>query len=65
MTIPLNPEQEQVVGQAILAGLIRIPDDVAGGWPRSRGSISRTMRVPPVPSFWGPGRRITQPAATL
>jgi hypothetical protein len=28
MAIPLNPEQEQVVGQAILAGLIRIPDDV-------------------------------------
>ena len=26
--IQLNPEQEQVVGQAIHAGLIRIPDDV-------------------------------------
>jgi hypothetical protein len=23
-----------------------------GGWPRSR----TTMRVPPVPRFWGPGR---------
>jgi hypothetical protein len=29
MTIQLNPEQEQVVGQAIQAGLIRTPDDVA------------------------------------
>jgi hypothetical protein len=30
MAIQLNPEQEQVVGQAIHAGLIRIPDDVVG-----------------------------------
>jgi hypothetical protein len=30
MAIQLNPEQEQVVGQAIHAGLIRIPDDVIG-----------------------------------
>jgi len=30
MSIQLNPEQEQVVGQAIHAGLIRIPDDVVG-----------------------------------
>jgi hypothetical protein len=29
MTIHLNPEQEQVVGEAIQAGLIRTPDDVA------------------------------------
>ena len=29
MTIQLNPEQEQIVGQAIQAGLIRTPDDVA------------------------------------
>jgi hypothetical protein len=29
MTIQLNPEQEQVVGQAIRAGLIRTPDDAA------------------------------------
>jgi len=28
MAIQLNPEQEQVVGQAIHAGLIRIPDEV-------------------------------------
>jgi hypothetical protein len=28
MAIQLSPEQEQVVGQAIDAGLIRIPDDV-------------------------------------
>jgi hypothetical protein len=28
MAIQLSPEQEQVVGQAIHAGLIRIPDDV-------------------------------------
>ena len=28
MTVQLSPEQEQVVGQAIHAGLIRIPDDV-------------------------------------
>ena len=30
MTVQLSPEQEQVVGQAIHAGLIRIPDDVVG-----------------------------------
>ena len=30
MAIHLSPEQEQVVGQAIHAGLIRIPDDVVG-----------------------------------
>ena len=30
MAIPLSPEQEQVVGQAIHAGLIRTPDDVIG-----------------------------------
>jgi len=30
MAIQLSPEQEQVVGQAIHAGLIRIPDDVIG-----------------------------------
>ena len=29
MTIQLNPEQEQVVGRAIQAGLIRTFDDVA------------------------------------
>jgi hypothetical protein len=29
MTIQLNPEQQQVVGQAIQAGLIRTPDEVA------------------------------------
>jgi hypothetical protein len=29
MTIQLNPEQEQIVGQAIQAGLIRTPDDAA------------------------------------
>jgi hypothetical protein len=29
MTIQLNPEQEQVVGRAIKAGLIRTPDEVA------------------------------------
>jgi hypothetical protein len=29
MTIQLSPEQEQIVGQAIQAGLIRTPDDVA------------------------------------
>ena len=28
MTVQLNPEQERVVGQAIHAGLIRVPDDV-------------------------------------
>ena len=28
MTIDLKPEQEQVVGRAIRAGLIRTPDDV-------------------------------------
>lgn len=28
MTIHLNPEQEQVVGEAILAGLIETPGDV-------------------------------------
>jgi hypothetical protein len=28
MAIQLNPEQEQVVGEAIHAGLIRVPDDV-------------------------------------
>ena len=28
MTIQLNPEQEQIVGQAIRAGLIRAHDDV-------------------------------------
>jgi hypothetical protein len=27
MTIQLKPEQEQVIGQAIQAGLIRVPDD--------------------------------------
>jgi hypothetical protein len=30
MAVQLSPEQEQVVGQAIHAGLIRIPDDVVG-----------------------------------
>ena len=30
MAILLSPEQEQVVGQAIHVGLIRIPDDVVG-----------------------------------
>lgn len=30
MAVQLSPEQEQVVGQAIHAGLIRIPDDVIG-----------------------------------
>jgi hypothetical protein len=30
MAIQLSPEQEQVVGQAIHAGLIRVPDDVVG-----------------------------------
>ena len=30
MAIQLSPEQERVVGQAIHAGLIRIPDDVVG-----------------------------------
>jgi hypothetical protein len=30
MAIQLNAEQEQVVGQAIHAGLIRVPDDVIG-----------------------------------
>lgn len=30
MAIQLSPEQEQVVGQAIHAGLIRFPDDVIG-----------------------------------
>lgn len=28
MTLQLSPEQEQVVGQAIHAGLIRVPEDV-------------------------------------
>jgi hypothetical protein len=28
MTVHLSPEQERVIGQAIHAGLIRIPDDV-------------------------------------
>jgi len=28
MTLELNPEQEQIVGQAIVAGLIRGPEDV-------------------------------------
>ena len=30
MAIQLNTEQEQLVGQAIHAGLIRVPDDVIG-----------------------------------
>ena len=30
MAIQLSPEQERVVGKAIHAGLIRIPDDVVG-----------------------------------
>lgn len=30
MAIQLSPEQEQVVGKAIHAGLIRVPDDVVG-----------------------------------
>ena len=30
MAVQLSPEQERVVGQAIHAGLIRIPDDVVG-----------------------------------
>jgi len=28
----------------------------AGGWPRSRCPSQTTMRVPPVPRTWGPGR---------
>jgi hypothetical protein len=28
MTITLKPEQEQLIGQAVQAGLIRVPDDV-------------------------------------
>jgi hypothetical protein len=27
-----------------------------GGWPRSRGSVPTTLRVPPVPCIWGPGK---------
>jgi hypothetical protein len=27
-----------------------------GGWPRSRCPFQTTMRVPPVPRTWGPGR---------
>jgi hypothetical protein len=30
MTIQLMPEQEQVIGRAIQAGLIKNPDDVVG-----------------------------------
>lgn len=30
MAIELSPEQERLVGQAIHAGLIRIPEDVVG-----------------------------------
>ncbi|MFZ0960061.1 MAG: hypothetical protein WAO35_04090 [Terriglobia bacterium] len=30
MTIEISPEQEQVIGRAIEAGLIRTPDDVVG-----------------------------------
>jgi hypothetical protein len=30
MTIELTPEQEQVIGRAIQAGLIRTPDEVVG-----------------------------------
>ncbi len=30
MTVQLTPEQEQVVGRAIEAGVIRKPDDVVG-----------------------------------
>ena len=30
MTIELSPEQEQVIGRAIQAGLIRTADDVVG-----------------------------------
>jgi hypothetical protein len=26
------------------------------GWPRSRGSVPTTLRVPPVPRIWGPGK---------
>jgi hypothetical protein len=49
MAIQLSPEQEQVVGQAIHAGLIRIPDDVVGvgietirnAWERGNPPIPR------------------------
>ncbi len=27
-----------------------------GGWPRSRCPFQTTVRVPPVPRTWGPGR---------
>jgi len=30
---------------------------ISGGWPRSL----TTMRVAPVPRFWGPGRQATNP----
>lgn len=38
MTIPLSLEQEQVVEQAIRAGLIRVPGDVVGVGLRPSGN---------------------------
>jgi len=36
---------------------VPFPDhDEGGGWPRSRCPFQTTMRVPPVPRTWGPGR---------
>jgi hypothetical protein len=52
MAIQLSPEQEQVVGQAIHAGLIRIPDDVVGvgiETIRQRLEAQRGRMVPRAP----------------
>jgi hypothetical protein len=47
MTIQLSPEQEQLIGQAIHAGLIRVPDDVvAAGIDSLREKLAVRQSAP-------------------
>ena len=55
MTIQLNPEQEQVIGQAIRAGLINTPDDVVDAGMetiRQRLEALSAPSAPPTSDEW-------------
>ena len=47
---------EDVVGQRGPVGGHTVFRMHGGGWPRSRCPFQTTVRVPPVPRTWGPGR---------
>jgi hypothetical protein len=57
MAIQLNPEQEQVVNQAIHAGLISVPDDVIGVGVEA---IRRLLEVPPRRPIAVPTRQLIE-----